>query len=398
MVLLQNPGLLLTIMIVTGYDLRYSERMRQSNSCQSEITELLSSGVGTIYTAYQAVALANGGEIVNCFGGSVSLEPKSIAITADSIFDIASITKLFTVIAVLRAVEANRIKLDAPVSTYLPEFKGVRQINPYPDPLSPGKFVDLWPEGGTVNINEVTIKHLLCHTSGIGAWYPLFNELVPESPRGAAFQAAISKPFCAPIGKRIIYSDLGLIVLGEVLERMVGRSLEWIVKDLCASIGLKATFNPTHKESCPATEFRKDLNKRMHGEVHDENAYGMGGIAPHAGLFASATELANFGESIRTAKLISPELLASATAKVVGDGNVSRGLGFALATPGDASANGSLSSRAYGHYGFTGTSLWIDPERRLVAVLLTNRVFFGRASNTGITEIRRAFHKILSRL
>jgi CubicO group peptidase (beta-lactamase class C family) len=166
------------------------------------------------------------------------------------------------------------------------------------------------------------------------------------------------------------------------------------IKAVIADLSIDGEFNPHDKLNIPATEYREDLKRRIQGEVHDENALAMGGIAPHAGLFMSASDLVKFGEALRTGKVLTPKALAEATSKIVTDGAVSRGLGFALATPGATRAHGALSPSSYGHYGFTGTSLWIDPERALVAVLLTNRVFYGRSSNTAISDSRKRFHEL----
>lgn len=367
--------------------------MRPIIPCQHKVKELLDNQLNKTFTAYQAVALVDGQEILNIHGGQVA-EKSSTAISRGTKFDIASITKLFTTVAALKLVESGQLDLEAPVWRYLPEFVGERTIAPYPDPLNPGKFVTICADGGKVQLNEVTVKELLTHNSGMGAWYPLYRELNHSDKNllSTAFSLALEKPFCAPRASKVVYSDLGLIVIGELLQRITKVPLAEIILGVTKPLPIAAEFNPSDKLSIPATEFRADLGRRIQGEVHDENALAMGGIAPHAGLFMTAKDLATFGEALRASTLVSKATMDAATAKVVADGDISRGIGFALSTPGPKSANGPLSEGSYGHYGFTGTSLWIDPPRRLVAVLLTNRVYFGRTSNAAITDVRRQFH------
>ncbi len=359
---------------------------------QQGIKSILDNELSKTFTGYQAVLISAGELRLSIFGGRVSNDPGAELISETTEFDIASITKLFTIVPILRLIEAKQLDLNTPISAVLPEFSGTREIRPYPNPLVPGRFEEVFTGEGTVDIGKVTIQHLLTHTSGMAAHYPLYRELEREQDvPNKTLKLALEKPFCAPVGARIVYSDLGLIVLGAVLERVTGTSLAKHINALCNEIGIRADFNPPNPGSCPATEFRDDLGRRMQGVVHDENAYGMGGVAPHAGLFMSAISAARFGEALRTGRLLGPEMLLKATSAVVSEEAVSRGLGFARVTAGGP--NGDFSADTYGHYGFTGTSLWIDPIKKLVAVLFTNRVFFGRdPAASRIGAIRRAFH------
>jgi serine-type D-Ala-D-Ala carboxypeptidase len=203
------------------------------------------------------------------------------------------------------------------------------------------------------------------------------------------------------------YSDLGLMLLGEACRRLHGADdlAEVIAARVTRPLGLTSTvFNPVTEHGIPReniapTELDPDWRgRRVWGEVHDENACGVGGVAGHAGLFSTARDVAMFGEAWlrRDPRLgIDPALMDDAVRVHVDDNGQRRGLGWVIRALEDSSASERFSENTYGHTGFTGTTLWIDPQRELVVSCLTNRVYPGRHKE-GIHEFRRALHALLA--
>ncbi|MCX7671567.1 MAG: beta-lactamase family protein, partial [Anaerolineae bacterium] len=278
------------------------------------------------------------------------------------------------------------------------------------DDAKPGELVTVtWAADGTsraanVDAGRVTFRHLLTHTSGLPAWRPLYQEGSVEAAR----RAALNTCFAYPIGARVIYSDIGLILLGMAIERLTGRSLDRVIAQrVTEPLGLKATqyavtpyaVTPYAVPNIAPTEFCAWRGRRIIGEVHDENAAGLGGVAGHAGLFATAGELATFGETFLTfdvsrSALLRRSTIAEMTCLQAQDGATRRGLGFALWSPDPEASGHPFSEQAFGHTGFTGTSLWIDPTRALVVAVCTNRVYYGRDAG-GILGFRVALHRAI---
>jgi serine-type D-Ala-D-Ala carboxypeptidase len=199
----------------------------------------------------------------------------------------------------------------------------------------------------------------------------------------------------------VSYSDIGLILLGLAVEQLTGLPLaEAVQAQVTGPLGLTATcYRPhTHPQQaqtvCAPTEFCAWRQYRVIGEVHDENAAFLGGVAGHAGLFSTAHEVAAFGQSFLDATLLRADTIAEMTRLQAADGDVRRGLGFALWSPDPEASSHPFSPRTFGHTGFTGTSLWIDPEQALVVALLTNEVYYGRAVR-GIAPLRVAVHRMI---
>jgi CubicO group peptidase (beta-lactamase class C family) len=420
---------------------------------------IIRAALGRVFPAAQVVVRRDGAAVWSAAYGWLDPEAQARPATADTLFDLASVTKLFVVAAFMTLVEAGRAGLDQPVAVVLPEFTGARPIQAYDDPLKPGATVAVaWAAGSApathVDAARVTFRHLLTHTSGLPAWRPLYKAEshhvpgaceVPGTSAAAARQAALATYFSYPTGTRIIYSDLGLILLGMAVERLTGQSLDAAVAQRvtgplgltatrylqisksangrnggprCQQIGGFANANTYHApRNIAPTEFCAWRNRRIVGEVHDENAAGLDGVAGHAGLFSTASELAVFGETFLVNRQISKlanqrvapgvssvlpsafcllhsETLAEMTRIQAQDGATRRGIGFALWSPdGEASSN-PFSERAFGHTGFTGTSLWMDPERDLTVAVCTNRVYYGRDAG-GILAFRVALHRAI---
>ena len=237
-------------------------------------------------------------------------------------------------------------------------------------------------------------------------------------PNAAAQQLALSTFFSYPIGARAIYSDIGLILLGMSVERLTGLALDQAVhRRVSTPLGLSRThyrpiFNarteirdPKHLHCAQAqvseinfapTEICAWRKRRVVGEVHDENAAGLGGVAGHAGIFSTAADTAALGQMYLNhgGSLLRATTVAEMTRLQAEDGTTRRGLGFALWCADPQASGNPFGEHAFGHTGFTGTSLWIDPERDLVAACLTNRVYYGRNAG-GILAFRVALHRAI---
>nr|WP_245886170.1 serine hydrolase domain-containing protein [Umezawaea tangerina] len=296
----------------------------------------------------------------------------------NTIFDLASISKLFTSIVVMQQVERGRIRVDQPVSRYLPEF-GVN-----------GKA-------------DITVEQLLTHTSGLEPWLPLWQKWPDVPSRIKAVMDAT--PQTTP-GTAYTYSDLNLITLGELVHRVSGSPLDELVrKGITEPLGLPDTgYNPpaSKLDRIAATEFQTSPPRGMvRGQVHDENAWSLGGVAGHAGVFSTARDLAVLAQTVLNGgtydghRILRPQtvrlMLTNFNTEFPED---SHGLGFELD---QRWYMGALSSPATaGHTGYTGTTLVVDPLSRSIAILLTNRVHPSRDWGT-INPARRAVADGLAR-
>lgn len=274
-----------------------------------------------------------------------------------SIYDLASLTKVVaTTTAIMVLFDAGKIVLDAPVSRYLPDFTGGRR-------------------------DQVTVRHLLTHRAGLPAGRELWR--IANTP-AAARAAVMSSPIqCAP-GTCYEYSDLGADLLGFIAEAASGQSLDtYLERFVFSKLGMSDThFRPDVMSSSRTapTEIAPPRGYPLRGEVHDENAYALGGVAGHAGLFSTADDLSVFAQMLLDggvyggARIIADSTVSLFTKRAAGH----RALGWDTCA-GGAGCGQFMSERAFGHTGFTGTSLWIDPDRQMFVILLTNRVHAARA-------------------
>jgi CubicO group peptidase (beta-lactamase class C family) len=283
-----------------------------------------------------------------------ALSADPIPAGTDTLYDLASISKLFTTTCVMRLVEQRRLALDEPVARWIPEF-------------------------GAGGKDAVTLRHLLTHTSGLPDLLKLWK-LEPTSD--ARIQRVLSTPLLDPPGTVFRYSDLGLIAIGHLVEVVTGSPLDTTVRSMVTGpLGLGDTMYrpPAVLEPRVApTEDEQGVGRGMvWGEVHDENAWSLGGVAGHAGLFSTAEDLGRFGQSylnggeLDGTRLLRPQTVAEMTRNQI-EGIGWRGLGWELHA--DYYMGHMASAQTYGHTGFTGTSLVVDPGRQVIVVLLTNRV------------------------
>ncbi len=290
--------------------------------------------------------------------------------TASTVWDLASLTKVVgTTSAMLQLIGQGKVALDSPVVRYLPE----------------------WTAPGAARI---TVRMLLTHSAGLPAWRPFYKE---ASTADEAFaQLFATAPDTVP-GTRFLYSDLGFMLLGKLVERVSGERLDqYDVTHVFEPLGMRDTryLPPTDwRARIAPTEQDPWRQRKLRGEVHDENASRVGGVSGHAGLFSSGRDLARFAQAyLRGGELGGTRVFDAATlAQFTTLQNVAisrRALGWETPTGGN-SAGRQLSPQAFGHTGFTGTSLWMDPPQDLFVVLLTNRVNPTR-TNLKIGRVRAA--------
>lgn len=348
----------------------------------------------------------------NAFGW-LDPERQTRPVQVDSLFDLASVTKLFTTTAFLRLVDAGKVGLDQPLTDVLPEFGGVRPTGGAEDPLAKTPLpVDPRRAGEVVDAGNVTFRHLLTHTSGLPAWRSVYAHCGPppflplaesevDKRQAQALTALVAYPFVAQPGESYLYSDIGLLLLGFAVARLGGqarldRAIAGLVTD---PLGMEAHFCPTleKRSRLVPTEHCAWRDRRLLGEVHDENAAGLGGVAGHAGLFASAADVCRLGRLFlnRGEGLLSPALAAeSLREQYASQDGIRRGLGWQLRSDPNPSCSTAFSLASFGHTGFTGTSLWCDPARDLCVALLTNRVYYGR-NPAGIIGLRPRVYEMI---
>jgi beta-N-acetylhexosaminidase len=345
--------------------------------------------------AFPGATLAIGyrGKVAIHAFGHLSYDAKSPATVANTMYDIASLTKVVaTTTIVAKLAEGDfpvPLDLDAKVERYLPEWTATSEkrltnlFRENPDELA-------WR-------HKVTVRNLLTHTSGL----PAFKEYWRTSHgREESLARIFAEPLEYEPGTKEVYSDLGIILLTEIIERLTGKPLDTLANtSIFSPLDMKSTmFRPPQKfwPAIAPTEFDTQLrHKLIQGEVHDENAYVLGGISGHAGLFSTAPDLAAFcqmllnGGAYAHHRILRRSTVAQFT-KPQELSNGTRTLGWAVPTEGGSSGH-YFSTHSFGHTGFTGTSIWIDPDRQLFVVLLTNRVHPTR-ENTQIQQVRPALH------
>jgi CubicO group peptidase (beta-lactamase class C family) len=328
--------------------------------------------IGSLCTAC-VVRVERRGEVGEFAIGTLCPDPRAgpdAPCTVDALFDLASLTKLATTALVLSFVKDKVLTLDTPFSELVPDFHGGRK-------------------------DDVTLRHVLTHTAGLKWWLPLWKE---AQSRDEAMWRAAQEPLAQDLGT-FTYSDLGYIMLTQGLATIGGAPFADLIRErvLLPVEAINADFGPRLSERCVATEEDTEWRmRRLRGEVHDENANAFTGTSGHAGLFGTAADVAAIARVFRDGAVIGNDLAALARTEHVKEKNVRRGLGLALRAPDGPMVGRHFSVDAYGHTGFTGTSLWIDPQLDLTVVLLTNRVYFGRGNDDATYRFRIAVHEAVS--
>jgi CubicO group peptidase (beta-lactamase class C family) len=338
----------------------------------------LASGEGAFERVRSALGAASGKE----FTGAVArIEHRGVAVFeeaygvtrtdaparpvyVDTRFDLASITKLFTTTLILQAVASGDVSLDGSLTRWFPEWSGT--------PHEP-----------------ISLRMLLAHCAGINSGADFRQLLGFNIERYSIERELVGIP-----GERVVYSDLGFIVLGSLLQRVRNQSPSALATRTFARPTLG--FRPALRDraAIPATE-DDGWRGRVQGFVHDEKAYLMGGVAGHAGLFGAAADVAWLTETYlgalndRTQTVLPLSIVAESVVEQAADPVLRRGLGWALKTTDQNSCGRFFSASSFGHTGFVGTCVWADPERDLQGVLLTNSVYFGRKDTR---DLRASFY------
>jgi len=319
---------------------------------------------------------ANNQVLLHSALGRQTYEPTSPAITPETLYDIASVTKVVITTATAMLLHQRGIlDLDTPLGEFLPGFVVGRK------PGTPAR--------------HVLIRHLLAHNSGLPSYVKFFEQ--HTTPLGL-LRAALELPIEAPPGTRAEYSDPGFILLGKALEVLTHEPLsQWAYREILAPLAMSASCfcpRPQQHPAIPPTEDDTWFRHRIiQGEVQDENASVLHGAAGHAGLFSNVPDLLRFADEILSPnKLFTAETIAIFSQRQPPH-NSSRALGWD--TPSENSSSGDyFSHNSIGHLGYAGTSLWIDREAKIAIVLLTNRTWPDRQSQL-IKTVRPAFHNAI---
>jgi CubicO group peptidase (beta-lactamase class C family) len=324
--------------------------------------------------------------------GDAVREPEKHAASLDTIYDLASLTKpIVTGFLCARLVQSGELTLDSSIANYLLEFD------------RPDKYA-------------ITVRQLLTHSSGLPAWRPLY--IVANGEKDAAVAAIANQALAYEPGERVVYSDLGFIALGFLLQRLKGTQFDHLAQgDVFDSLDLQRTFfnpalaNRTGVAACESgNQYERDMcevdpkmpaysnwrTSGIWGEVHDGNAHFLGGAAGHAGLFSTAGETLLLANQfiVGLSELLSPATCELFRQNMTAGLNEARSFGWQLAATKESTAGASLPPDAFGHTGFTGTSCWIDASRERVYLLLTNRTHARTLPFANINQVRRDFHTL----
>lgn len=364
--------------------------MSQSDA---QITAMLAEHIeaGDFPSAVYVVAEQGRVRFADALGDAVR-EPERRAATLGTVFDLASLTKpLVTGMLLARLVERGTVGLDSAVAEYLPEF-------------------------GTDDKRAVTVRQLLTHTSGLPAWQPLY--LLTGGDRDRVLETIAAQPLEQAPGARVVYSDLGFITLGLLAQRVTNTRLADLARrEIFDPLELSRTFfnperslqtevaasesggNSYERGMCvtqPGAGAAQWRDRTIWGEVHDGNAYFLGGAAGHAGLFSDARETLRLASQFlpRTTSLLNPDTCLLFNQNMTEGLNEARSFAWQLAATPESTAGPRLPPEAFGHLGFTGTSCWIDPTTERIFILLTNRTHARALPFVNIHGVRRRFHTL----
>jgi len=337
-----------------------------------KINELMNNAVSErIFPGANLIFSLNGNILYNSSFGLADLDNKK-QITQDTIFDLASLTKpIATTIAIMYLVQKKALKLDQNIRKFIPKCAGT-------------------------DLENILIQHLLCHCSGLKAWTPFYKKIYKydKKERKNKFrQLLLKEELINPPGFKTLYSDIGFMFLEWIIEIIVEKPMDqFIQKEIYEKLGLYNLFfidlfsnQKTKKYSFASTEKCPYRNKTLTGEVHDDNAYSIGGICGHAGLFGDIKSvheillyLLRVYHKKDTIKLLDSEIVQLFLSQTK---CLNRTYGFDVPEETNSSSGKLFSKNTAGHLGFTGTSFWMDLDRSIIVVLLTNRVHPSRNNN-----------------
>ena len=366
---------------------------------KNQISEFLQSRIAARDFPSAVYLIAERGGIVlqDALGFAV-IKPEKIEAKVDTIYDLASLTKpLVTGLLCAKLIENREINLTDKIADYFDEFNRKEK-------------------------REITIGNLLTHTSGFQAWKPFY---LISNFKSEISNLIAAEPLGNPPNKRVVYSDFNFLILGFLLEKIHSESLDNIAqKEIFTRLKLENTFfnppkqlqkqiaaseNGNYYELQMAEEkgFNVDdeqiqnpkskiQNRMIWGEVHDGNSYFMNGVSGHAGLFSTAEETFKIARQFlpETTQLLKPETCQLFRTNYTEGLNEARSIAFQLAATKDSTASEALTKNSFGHLGFTGTSLWIEPETERIFILLTNRTHARELPFANINETRRKFHEL----
>lgn len=365
---------------------------------KNQISEFLQTRIDAKDFPSAVYLVAEKGEIIlqDALGLAV-VEPEKIEARFETIYDLASLTKvLITGLLCTKLIEKGEINLSDKISTYFNEFE-------------------------TKEKHEITIANLLTHTSGFESWKPFY--LFCDSRRLICNCVAI-QALENPPNSKVVYSDFNFILLTCLLEKLYEKRIDEIAEtEIFRPLNLQNTFYNPPKElqkQIAASEFGNEFEKntcleqryeildaqsqfrnyQIWGEVHDGNCWFMDGVSGHAGLFSNADETSKIAQQFLANQTI---LLNSETCNLfrtnfTKDLNEARSIGFQLAETPESTASLALTQDSFGHLGFTGTSLWIEPETERIFILLTNRTHFHPLPFVNINSTRRKFHELATEI
>lgn len=338
------------------------------------LIELCESGIAKQAFPGAAFVIGNGDESVFGYAGRHTYDLSSPAIGSESLFDMASVTKVMaTTPAAMLLVDDEKLDIERPVAAYLPSFVGE-------------------------NKEVITPRNLLLHDSGLPAYATLTKYATKEEARSAV----LALPLRTKPGEKTEYSCMSMITLMQVVESILGEPMDAFLKRrLWEPLGMYETmYNPPEalKPRCVPTEEDKTLRKRLiQGEVHDPAAWACGGVSGNAGVFSSVRDVDRYLRlMLDKGAFAGKQIVCASTIETWtkrAEPKSTRGLGWDTKSARGSSAGSKFSMRSFGHTGFTGTSVWVDPENGIYAALLTNRVY-PTAENPKITAFRPKFHDL----
>lgn len=318
-----------------------------------------------------AAAVGCGDEVFfRAIGGNRAVFPKPFPLTEDTLFDMASLSKLMgTTMAALRLIDQGKLHLTDRVGDFFENSYGKE---------------------------DITIFQLMTHTSGITSFFHMWKMNI--DPRDAA-KVILERPLAAPTGTNVIYSCMGYILLGRILEKICGEPLDKIVqREVLDPLGMKDTcYCPSEGRICVSTEKEKTSDDYICGHVHDENAHSIGGVSGNAGLFSTLDDCIKFASLLsRRAEgfLAKSTFDLAVTDHTEGLSDSARGLGFHMFREAIYPGGKNMSRGSYGHSGFTGTYIYVDRETEIYCILLSNRVHFGRDTDPFFAHKQKFFDTV----